>query len=276
MGASLNLYDTKLPVLKIVSADVGTKYEYIGSGEEGIVYKFDERTAIKIFRPFDNRFYRGLKFQKVETYVRFDDDAFTYPIGLVGYEDEQKEGYYMGLVHVHEKYPTFNTLVHYPNPEQKMGIILDGDRAIRRAHHKGLFLGDIKNKNILIDRDLNIIFADTDNFGGLGFGHDVEPLRANWLAQTYGQTFSKKDIDKFLYALKAIHIIIGYPIYELPKEFYYELIMKLDVSISIKNGLLEIFSDLREKPYIGEVLKDVDPSVKILSLENATKLNLND
>lgn len=274
MSDKLKSKRTNLPTIEIASKDVGSKYEYLGQGHEGIVYRFDSQTAIKIFKPFDNRYYQKLKFQKVKVFSQFTDPSFTFPKGLVEFETHTKEGYYKNLVDVHSKYPTFDALSDYPNCHKKLDIILSGDSAIKRAHSTGLVLGDIKKENLLIDRDLNPVFVDCDNYAGLGFGFDLLPYRIRRLTEIHGKDFSVQDSDKFLYAVKALHIIIGYPISRMPKEFYYELVMKLNVSLAVKNGLLEIFSDMRNKPYVGDIIKEINPEEKILSLENASKLGL--
>lgn len=91
------LYNTSLPTLKIDYKDL-QGYRHLGSGDEGYVKAYDEKTAIKIFTYFESPLKKSLKFRKIEVLGKIEDPAFMFPKGLVSFEDARKEGYFMDLV----------------------------------------------------------------------------------------------------------------------------------------------------------------------------------
>ncbi len=153
--------------------------------------------------------------------------------------------------------------------------IIQANEAIQRFHKMGLVLGDIKNNNIMIDCNKNVRFVDTDNWMYNDYDFDVYPSRANWLTHTFNKNFSLIDNDSYVFGIMAIQHFIDDIITELhcSDKFYKKMIESLDVSQEIKDGLRLIFSDANEKPYIGSILKKINPEQKIISKEAISKVN---
>ena len=55
--------------------------------------------------------------------------------------------------------------------------------------------------------------------------------------------------------------------------YFKKLIEFMDVSQEVKDGLRLIFSDANEKPYIGPILKKINPEQKIISKEAIYRIN---
>lgn len=272
----MNLYDTSLPIIKIDSSQLYKRYKQIGFGQEAGVYQYDESTAIKIFQFFKNKSRLPLKFRKIEIFGKMEDESFLFPKGLVGFETEQKEGYFCDLNLPYRPAPDFDKLQFLKDRKKILEFIMKADKAIRRIHSKGFIIGDIKADNILINRDEEVKFCDVDNYMYGDFGFDLEPGRRGWLSRTYdGKNFSNLDNEKFVFAMMALQYFIDGTVLSIHASDYYfkNLIEFLDVDPVIKDGLRIIFSDAENKPYIGDVLKGFDPESKIISLNAIYRIN---
>lgn len=267
---SLNLSDTDLTTIQIMQEDKGDKYEYIHSGTEGAVYKYDDNTAMKFYLDFESDLKRRLKLEKVELLAKLDDEQATFPKGLVGYESGFKEGYFMRRVEPFDKdNPNIWIIRSLFSTRDIKEILADGELTLQRLHLKGFIHGDIRPNNILLDSKKRAVFIDIDNGMYKGYDYDIPSYVANSFFRTYKTRISPLDNDKYMYALMVMQIIIkeldiGYG--QAP-EFYESVIGQLNVSREIKQELLYIFSPKKDKPYIGPILEEIDPSEKLLSLK---------
>lgn len=263
-----SIYNTSLPIIIIRKADLYYKYYDIGSGSEGSAYIYDNDYCFKLFDNTPSEKLE-LKYKKIEELAKLKDESFAFPIGLVGFKDMHKEGYYMNLVDVNEKYEDFNELDREMRINRDIRKILyfikEGDKAIKRIHQKGVIIGDTNRSNIMIDSENRVRFIDTDNYAFKDYTFDLDPAKYHYLEQTYKRKFLPTDCDKYSYALLCMHLLY-------PDKFYYRYLMEefvksLDIEPKIKDGLQLIFSDAENKPYISDVLDEVDPS----SLEKVLK-----
>ena len=144
--------------------------------------------------------------------------------------------------------------------------VLEADQAIKRIHNKDVYLGDIYEENILIDQNGNPRFVDTDNYIYKDHGYNVTPWRSKIFRQAYKRKISNKDNDIFLYAILTMEFLTGRaPMYQnINVQNYFErLLREIDVDKETKEGLEYIFSDADNKPYISDVLRDINPNEKI-------------
>ena len=139
----------------------------------------------------------------------------------------------------------------------------------------GIILGDIKGDNIMLDCNGNVRFVDTDNWMYNDYGFDIYPGRADWLSDNFNKKFSLIDNDRFVFAMMAIQYFIDGDIIRLHHSdvYFKKLIEFMDVSQEVKDGLRLIFSDANEKPYIGPILKKINPEQKIISKEAIYRIN---
>lgn len=267
---SLYLGDTTLPTIEIKKRDLKRKYEFISSGSEGYVYSYDSQHVVKMFREFECDLNRRLKFEKVELLAELDDEQATFPKGLVGYESGFKEGYFMRrVVPYNEKRSSIYEIKWRFSSQDIKSILMDGDLALQRLHGKGFIHGDIRTENVLLNSEKRAVFIDTDNGLYKGYDYDIPSYVANSFSATYGVRINPLDNDKYAYALMVMQIIIKETYFEshMSPEFYEEIIKRLNVSEAVKKELSYIFSPKKDKPYIGPILEEIDPSEKLLSLK---------
>ena len=270
-----DLYNTALPTLIIEEKKRYKEYPQIGFGDEASIHKYNEQIAFKTFDFIQDKENLPRKFEKIELLGQLSDVAACFPIGLVGYEDMKKEGYYYNLVNPLKNYKDFDYLQFLKDTRQLLGYIIQADEAIQRFHKMGIILGDIKGDNIMLDCNGNVRFVDTDNWMYNGYGFDVYPCRADWLSDNFNKKFSLIDNDRFVFAMMAIQYFIDGDIIRLHHSdvYFKKLIEFMDVSQEVKDGLRLIFSDANEKPYIGPILKKINPEQKIISKEAIYKIN---
>ena len=268
-----SIYNTGLPIKVIDEKDLSifvNKYPQLGNGEEGLVFRYDRKTAIKVFECFEEREKLKNKFAKIEELARLKDENFCFPKGLVGYLNLKKEGYFMDLVNPNPGCYDFSRLDRLKDMKKVLEYIITADKAIQRIHKKGLILGDIRDDHILIDKSNTIKFVDTDNYMYLDYYYDLVPGRASWLYHTYGKKPSAVDNDIFVFTIMALQHIVSGTIIKMQRNdnYFKELINSLDVNKEVKEGLRLILSDAEDKPYLGKVLK------KISENELSTRKNL--
>ena len=271
----LSLYDTALPIYKIERCN--RNRNQIGYGGEGAVFRLDEKTVYKTFDFTRDDKLINHKFQKIEALGKLRDKNFAFPTGLVGYEDEKKEGYTMKFVHVDEEISDFWMLLNSQElikVRKLLDYVLKADMAIKRAHDMGIIIGDIRGENIMIDDEDEVVFIDTDNFSYREFTHEVVDKRMCYLEKIYGHQFSRADRDIYLYSMMALEILLSAPFIEKNQsdDFFKALVSKLNVSREVKNALRTILSDAEDKPYIGPILDEINWDEPVLNREDRQKL----
>ena len=270
-----DLHNTHLPILIIDERKRYNEYPQIGFGDEGSIHKYNDEIAFKTFDFTTDKKKLPKKFEKIELLGKLNDKSACFPIGLVGYEDEKKEGYFYELVHKNQEYKDFDLLLHYGDNKFKLKVIKETSDAVKRFHDMGFILGDIKGNNILIDNDNNIKFVDTDNWKYKEYDYDIVPGRSKWFYRAYKKECSELDNDKYVLGMMAIQLFLNGSIISMHQNdrYFKYMVDHLNVSNEAKDGLRIIFSDANNKPYIGDALKDINTDEEIISKEHVLKLN---
>lgn len=260
-----SIYHTSLPIKVINEKQLLSKYPEIGCGEEGSVFRYDGKTAIKVFDFFEEKEKLIGKFAKIEELSRLKDKNFCFPKGLVGYLNLKKEGYFMDLVNPNPSCYDFSRLDSLKDIKQVLEYIITADKAIERMHKKGIVLGDIRDDHILIDSSNQVKFIDTDNYAYLDYEHDLLPGRSNWFKYTYNRETSRIDNDIFVYTIVALQHLITGSIIKMHRtdEYFKKVIDALEVNDEVKEGLRLILSDAENKPHLNKVLKKVNPDIEL-------------
>ena len=293
----LTIGNTSLPTLGIEKDKLYTEYTIVGSGNEGKVFNYEDRYAIKIFREeteYTPVGYLPRKYEKIEELANMiatqgpSEDLITpFPIGLVYYKGERiirgtenKEGFYENIIIRDKTNPTFFTLFRLLDPE-KIPYIKMGGQGLRKLHQMGFVLGDIKSENILITQSKKVAFIDSDNWKFGNFDYDLPPINADYLRTVFGdKEYDSKDNDKFLLALESMQVFLkGQQISNdrgksgfHSRYFFNKLIEMANLQPEEKEGLRQIFSDSPNKPYIDEVLNYLDPEIELYSKKAAKAL----
>jgi serine/threonine protein kinase len=255
------VYVTNLPVIIINKSELDSKYKYIDSGAEGLVYNYQNTYALKIFHKmlYEYGNQQIEKMSKVEEISKLKDEAFCFPIGLIGFEDYSKHGYYMQYIETNPKNPSFAELDGIVDTEKALELLIKADAAIKRIHEKGVIIGDLRGCNILIDNDNNPHFIDTDNYAYDNYDISLAHNCLRFLINTYNSCIDLTDNDKALFTLLALRILTGnsaFNCYQTKEGLSYQL-ERLHIDSEAKEVLNTIFSDSPNKPYLGPTLKRI-------------------
>ena len=137
------------------------------------MYKYNDQLALKIFSFFPRPELLPQKFEKIKLLAQLHDEAACFPKGFVGYDKENIEGYYYDFVNPQCEIENFADLLYLKDIRKKLKYIIEADEAVQRFHKMGIILGDIKEDNIMIDKNDNIKFIDTDNWMYGDYGFDI-------------------------------------------------------------------------------------------------------
>ena len=267
--------DTNLNVLRVKKLE-----NYIFEGSEGKVYALDDNSAVKIFKLDKDNIDFSNKFAKIEMLSKLSDPSFTFPKGLVTLDGLYKAGYYMKRIVQHPIIGSFAELgkikkLPLDNPlEFLFDILIKTSDALDRAHSLGLIVGDIKWGNILIDKDLNPIFVDTDNYAYDCFGFDVRPIVTYRLFEMYKEYYSSLDNDNFLFGYMAMRELFGYFGVTLndTESCFCNAMQYIDSEL--REEIRTILSDSYDKPSIGSVLKRVKNRQEFIKLPKYSQFNI--
>lgn len=280
----LSIKNTNLPVLTIQDENYYLKYEVLGKGFEGRVYNYNDEYAIKIYNYYTPPEILELRFEKLEAIGIKEDENAAFQQGLVNIgKSVEKRGCYQSLVKKNKKYPTFFDLYDLPNDSQKLPYIIEASQAVKRFHQEGFIIGDIGGDNILISQDGKVIFIDTDNWAYKEYVQEVIHMKTKYLQYIYEREidFLPQDIDRFLIAFECMQLFLKGNIFTptsvfdyRSSEFFKYLVSFANLPKEVKDGLAQIFSDSVNKPYIHEVLKEIDPEREVYSKEKVMQLNI--
>ena len=280
-GDNMNIVskDCNIPYVCVKPGSLNDKFEYLGDGSEGIVYKYDDYTAIKMFNPkrFPN------KLNKVMELYNLKDDNFCFPKGVVFTKRDDLVGIKLDLINKSKEYESFLELFlnHIPNGtvdiETVYKILFKIDSAIRRIHKLEYRIGDLRPKNIMLNENNEPIFIDTDGGSYKDYGYDINSPRSHWANRVYKKVFSKEDSDKYVWALIFLESLLTYNNFNkkcIPflaielyqnKDILDDFISDLSIPKWMKNDLKVIFSDSDDKPYIGDIFENYNCEEPIMS-----------
>lgn len=231
----------------------------VGRGDEGTVFNYQNKFAIKIFTRYktaENRSKLERKLAKVQEMTSLRDPGVAFPLGLVSSNGKEVDGYYTRLIQGIDGLKDFTELKKLKDLRKAIVLLQKGDQTLKKIHDKGIALGDIKGNNILIDDSENPVFIDIDNAKYKHHMFDLIPDRAGCLYQMFHGPMSFQDNDKLLYALMALYIITKDKRFDFHsrKEDIQEALRNLHSDRQTQEILYDIFSDSINKPYVGEVL----------------------
>lgn len=248
--------------LIINKSDLGIIYPKIGQGDESVVYNYKNRYALKIFQLFyetENWEKLNAKCEKVASMTNLKDKDFCFPLGMIKEFDSNIKGCFMDYIDCKDNGRDFHYLYKLNNMKDIINYLYKMDDAIRRIHRKDVRLGDIKEDNILITKDNEIKFIDTDNYAYEDYDFDVAAWRVRFIREKYGNYLSYQDTDILLTSMMALKYILKDPYCccESSPEYFHQKINELNITKEGKNALLWIFSDSCERPYISEILPEI-------------------
>ena len=277
-----------IPSVCVRPSSLGNKFKKIGYGSEGIVYRYNDSTAIKMF----DANMLPHKLDKVLELYNLRDKNFCFPKGIVYTRNNKLVGIEMNLIKKSSEYKSFLNLFLEYIPYGKIPlsdlitILFKIDGAIQRVHSYGYTIGDLRPANILLNESNEPIFVDTDSGSYKNYDYDMKYPRIFWLRNVYKKDFSKIDNDIYVWAIMFLESLLTYnslnkkfddymsiELYQSEKMFK-ELINRLNLEKDRKEGLRMIFSDKDNKPYIGDILSDCPLNKPLLSMPSSKILSL--
>ncbi|MBR3210828.1 MAG: serine/threonine protein kinase [Bacilli bacterium] len=231
---------------------------FIGGGDEGCVYRYNNQYAVKIFNSYYDKEKRmENKMAKVKELMKIQDPSFAFPMGLVTTNGKTENGYYTKYIAGRR---SFRHLSLEMNREKILKVLLEAEAALKRIHKRGIIVGDLKEENILLNRGNHPVFIDTDNYICGKHPFDLLPLRVGCLYDLYGGKMIRfEDNDKLLFALMSLEMLTKDPRfkYGASREDIAQAIKTYSKNKEVREVLSAIFSNAEEKPYVGSVLQKV-------------------
>ena len=234
----------------------------IGHGDEGLVFNYHDKYAIKIFKDlYDEHYIKSraktkIRFLKLKEMMKESDSNLSLPLGFVSFDGENIVGIYSKLVK-HKDLIDFDSLSKIKSADERARYLLMGDSILQRIHSKGFIVGDIKPDNILINDADDVVYIDCDNYKYKNYLFDTIPTRAGFFYRLYDNSISYQDNDKLVYTVMALNILTGDKDFNLRQnhEGLRRAIRRLHLSDDIEDYLKVIVSPSLDKPYVGPAIE---------------------
>ena len=239
--------------------DLFDNHQLIGEGDEGLVFNYDDKYAVKMFRDCDNRSQLvklRLKLMKLKEMMSIHDDNINLPLGFVSFDGENVHGIYSRLIK-HNKLFDFNDLTLINDKSERARYLIEGDNILQRIHEKGFIVGDVKPDNIMINDLDEVVYIDCDNYKYKNYLFDTIPTRAGFYFRVYGHDLAYQDNDKLVYTIMALELLTGDEAFNVRQnhEGLIRAVKRLNLDSDVERELREIISPKRDKPYVGETIK---------------------
>lgn len=237
---------------------LGNQYIEIGSGREGIVYKYNDALAIKIFKKDEIDFSNireRLKYL-IDTEIKVNNVVF--PKHVVINSSNEILGYSMKLIKFN-KYKSFFNLYECKNNEEFINYFKQIQDTMKELHKNNIFIGDFNPNNIMIDKDNKPLFIDTINYATEKYGFLHESYNSLIYEKLFKEKCSKLDNDKFMFSFLFLTFFISFEDLEIAikdANYFKIIIEKLDISNSSKQILNKIFSTENNKDYLDEIFEE--------------------
>ncbi|MDD3392791.1 MAG: hypothetical protein PHE54_04555 [Bacilli bacterium] len=264
---------------KIVSANfIESAFEYIDSGTEGAIYwngYNDNQTVLKLFYELMPSFTKENKIIKLQVLAEIADRHYLpaeKPVSTMS-DDEEYVGYEMTTPYQHGDNPFFKNLDDLFLMGTKMQCfeaLSATNENLKILHGLKIYVNDLKTANILLDGDLKPTFCDIDSFLVPGIPQtDDDIFYTNSLfEQLYPNTcLTPINNDRFMLGLMSLNYFMDNNdlIYTPTMELFESLTSMATINRNGKNILKAILSDSLDKPYISELLKELDPEQELFS-----------
>ncbi len=170
-------------------------FNIIGSGKEGIVYEYNEQTAIKIFNEDIN-----LETKMEKIYLLHDTPVSffaTVPNKIVN--TPSSSGYSMEYKKDHIALSDLG----YLRKLRKVLVLKRVKSVLELLHTKyNIIVGDIRLENILVN-DSNIVFCDTDNFKI----NNINPELLNIYGKYYVKKYDNYDVGLDIFSFNIMTLL---------------------------------------------------------------------
>jgi hypothetical protein len=172
-----------------ITEDKLQELNVIGNGKEGIVYEYDEHTAIKIFNKevdLDSKMKKIylLHDTPIQFFATIPEKIVNTPDGS-GYSMEYKKNYL-----------AFSDLGQLKK-KRKIELLKQAKTVLETLHKDNkIVVGDVRCENILT-RDNHIVFCDTDNFKINNINPELLNIYGKYYVRKYDSIDEGLDIFSF-------------------------------------------------------------------------------
>ena len=260
----INLEKDKYTILD--ESKLGKEYSFLGSGSEGTVYKIDDNTAFKMFNLLREEDKLKNKFSKIELLREIKDSSFAFPTEIVGFSDGYKEGYLMPYIKPSEDYGSLSELNYLKEYSKLLKTVISLSDALKRIHKQGITIGDFRLENIIINHNDNPVFVDTDNYAFLDFDYDIKVYQIDDVEEKY-PSLNYQEIDKYLFGKFCLELFCDELYTHINDRMLPLMINMMNINKYEKDALRLLFSRYGNKPYIGDILKSINPKDALISEE---------
>jgi serine/threonine protein kinase len=242
------------------------KCKPLGEGSEGQIYPYGKNEVIKIFTIGRSLILKN-KLMKVKRLMTENIKGYEFPKDVAVDIFDDFVGYTMNRVFTSEKIESLDDLqgdlfydMQFPL-STKAGYLIKLEPLLKSASDKGIYYVDIKGKNILIDRYDQLHNVDTDCCIVDQYGADCsmpylshyqnnvsEHIDENTVKYIFG-IFVLQFLAKDLHVYNRIEDDLRTNRNSLP-----EMVRSLDIGEGEKDVFLELFSDTKDKQYLGQIL----------------------
>lgn len=246
---------------RLVLSDKEIKHlKKLGCGSEGTVFLYDD-LALKYYNrmPMNNQC-RDNKIGKINELSEMKLEDYALPKDAVYNNKGEFKGYTMNYYKSDTDMHEYISSKNY-SLDQKIEKLKYLEKLIKNAHIQGITLVDTHFWNfLLVDDELKIV--DTDNYKVSDFKHDIEPPYYCTYFRDKISYMTDSDIDKFTFGIHIIDLLSNGHFFQdfmlayntLPYDYVVTYITVLDIDPRLRDFLLDLVSNKKEKQYFNEHL----------------------
>lgn len=243
----------------IDESKLGNIYPILGSGREGIVYKYNDNKVIKIFNKKEIDYSNIIDRISYLISLNLNIKNVVFPQNFVINTKNEIIGYSMKLIK-YNKYKSFFNLNECESNEEFINYFYQVQETVKKLHKNNIFIGDFNPNNIMIDEDNNPVLIDTVNFKTSKFDFLHESYNSLIYEKMFNTKCSSINNDKFMFSFLFLSYFISSKDLEQaiknPKYFKI-LIDTLNIRNSSKKILYTIFSKENNKEYLDNIFIDL-------------------
>lgn len=143
-------------------------------------------------------------------------------------------------------------------------IMKQASEILKNLHKENIVATDLNFSNILIDKQDNVYFCDTDGYSYKGIVSDcMSRLLYNYIYEYRNEWIdTNENTDRLSLLLDFLQTVYNVPTYRIKKQYYeyYNYIDSLHRIQPIFNNLIEI-KDIGEIPYLDDILNMNDTEI---------------
>ncbi len=177
----------------------------------------------------------------------------------------------MPYIKFNDNYINLSELNYLKEYSKLLKIVISLSDALKRIHKQGITIGDFRLENIIVDDYDKPVFVDTDNYALDGYDYDIKEYHITGLECKY-PSLNYQDIDKYLFGKFCLELFSEELYTSIDDEKLPLLINMMHIGRYEKDELRLLFSGYTGKPYIGDILRCINPTEALIERKHLKKL----